>query len=169
MSYTPGTIVKNSSMKIVTSAAPSGQTVSTSDVTIDGSETSYEPAATDDTVCYQFTFYARSYNYLTTMLGRAQFTLQESTDDITYSDVSGASSNQIFMGIGANPQPLAKRLITLRFMMPAYSGLKYFRVRGHAYDSITYALILHTPDYWNSLPSMIYNPTSTIYGFKEAV
>lgn len=169
MSYTPGTIVKNSSMKIVTSAAPSGQTVSTSDVTIDGSETSYEPAATDDTVCYQFTFYARSYNYLTTMLGRAQFTLQESTDDITYSDISGASSNQIFMGIGANPQPLAKRLITLRFMMPAYSGLKYFRVRGHAYDSITYALILHTPDYWNSLPSMIYNPTSTIYGFKEAV
>jgi hypothetical protein len=156
-------------MKIVTSAAPSGQTVSTSDVTIDGSETSYEPAATDDTVCYQFTFYARSYNYLTTMLGRAQFTLQESTDNITYSDVSGASSNQIFMGIGANPQPLAKRLITLRFMMPAYSGLKYFRVRGHAYDSITYALILHTPDYWNSLPSMIYNPTSTIYGFKEAV
>jgi hypothetical protein len=169
MSYTPGTIVQNSSMKIVTSAAPSGQTVSTSDVTIDGSETSYTPAATDDTVCYQFTFYARSYNYLTTMLGRAQFTLQESTDDITYSDVSGASSNQIFMGIGPSPQPLAKRLITLRFMMAAYSGLKYFRIRGHAYDSLTYALILHTPDYWNSTPDMIYNPTSTIYGFKEAV
>ena len=165
MSYTPGTIVQNSSMKIVTSAAPSGQTVSTSDVTIDGSETSYTPAATDDTVCYQFTFFARTYNFATTMLGRAQFTLQESTDDITYNDVSGASSNQIFMG----SQPLAKRLITLRFMMSAYSGLKYFRIRGHAYDSITYALILHTPDYWNSTPTMIYNPTSTIYGFKEAV
>jgi hypothetical protein len=153
-------------MKIVTSSAPAGQTVSTTAVTVAGSEISYECGLNDDTVAYQFTFYARTANYLTSMLGRAQFTLQESSDDITYSDVSGASSNQIFLG--ANP--LVKRVITLRFLMPAYSGLKYFRVRGHAYDSVTYALILHTPDYFNpNVSDMIFNPTSTVYGFEEAV
>lgn len=165
MSYTPAILPKNSAMKIATASVPAGQTVSTTDVVIDGSEISYTCGANDDTVAYQFTFYARSYNATTTMLGRAQFTLQESTDDIIYSDVSGASSNQIFMG----SQPLAKRLITLRFMIPSYSGLKYFRIQGHAYDSLTYALILHKYDYWNSTPVMAFNPTSTVYGFEEAV
>lgn len=166
MSYTPAIVPKNSAMKIVTSSAPAGQTVSTTDVTVGGSEISYTCGVNDDTVAYQLTFYARSTNQTTTMLGRAQFTLQESVDDITYSNVSGASSNQIFMGLN----PLAKRIITLRFLMPAYSGLKYFRVRGHAYDSITYALTLHTPDYFNpNVTDMIFNPTSTIYGFEEAV
>ena len=150
-------------MKIVTAAAPTGQTIGTTASTCDASEISYTPAPEDDTVVYQYSFYTRPAD-TSGMKGRAQFTLQESTDDVTYTDVSGCSSNEIFTG----STPLVKRIITLRFTIPAYNGLKYFRVVGHAYDSSAYSLTLHTPANWNGSPSMIYNPSSTIYGFKEA-
>lgn len=164
MSYLPGASPAYSPMKVVTSTPSTGQVISSTASTCDGSETSYTPAPEDDTVAYQYTFFLRSTDAASGMLGRAQFTLQESTDNVSWSDVSNASSNQIFLGSA----PLVKRLITLRFLMSAWSGLKYFRVRGHSYNTSSYDVTLHLYDYWSGTPSMIYNPTSTIYSFREA-
>lgn len=162
MSYLPELTPKYSDMKIVTSTPSTGQVIGTSASTCDGSSTNYSPSADDDTVIYQYTFYTRPTD-TSGMKGRAQFTLQESSDGVSYSDVAGCTANEIFTGA----TPLVKRLITLRFRLSAHTGLKYFRVVGQCYNSSAYSLTLHTPDFWAGTPSMVYNPTSTIYGFRE--